>query len=59
MLPWRYVFRWKGCESDFAKAFDYYNRAAGMGDLDAMGEGVDIDLVKSFEWMKRAANGGL
>jgi TPR repeat protein len=57
-----------GCPVDFAKALDCFTRAAEMGDAYSMEciaylytndeEGIEIDLVQAFAWMRRAAEGG-
>lgn len=54
-------------KKDFAKALEWYLRAAKQGDVTAqshvgfyyrMGQGVKVDKAKAMEWFLKAANGG-
>jgi hypothetical protein len=56
-----------GCEGDYEGAFQYYTRAAGLGDASAhynlsimyqLGEGVEKDKKKAVYHMEEAAIGG-
>lgn len=61
-----YLYRYgEGVELDYAKAMEWYEKAAGLGERASMaeigllyyyGEGVDQDYEKALEWFEKAAD---
>ncbi len=59
-----YYYAWgEGIEHDYAKAMEWYKKAAELGDASSMhsigymyanGEGVEQDWNKALEWMEKA-----
>ena len=65
-LGYNYAYG-KGVQQDYAKAVEYYTKAANMGHAGAQnnlgvcyknGEGVKQDYAKAVEWYQKAANQG-
>lgn len=63
-----YLYKYgKGVEKNLVEAFDWYEKAAHLGDVIAMynlagmyenGEGIEKNPKKAFEWYKHAAKAG-